>query len=130
MTSATEFPPLDMPGLPPEAKSVTQARHALSDYARRVGADVDAVGLVVSEAVGNAVVHGFPGRNAGSIEVRATAREGSLLVEITDDGVGLEAAPHEAGLGYGISLMGELSASLSIGALDPGTRVAATFPLL
>jgi len=130
MTEATEFPPLDMPGLPPEAKSVTRARHALSDYARRVGANVDAVGLVVSEAVSNSVVHGFPGRSSGSIEVHATAREGSLLVEITDNGVGLDAVPHQAGLGYGIPLMGEFSASLSIGALDPGTRVAASFPLL
>lgn len=52
------------------------------------------------------------------------------MLEITDNGVGLDAAPHQGGLGYGIPIMSELSASLSIGALDPGTRVAATFPLL
>lgn len=129
MTQATGFPQFDLPRLPPEAKSVTRARHALSHYARRVGADVDAVALVVSEAVSNSVVHGFPGRSTGYIEVRATAREGSLMVEITDDGVGLEVAPHPRP-GHGIFLMGEFSSSLSIGALDHGTRVAATFPLL
>lgn len=48
------------------------------------------VALIVTEALANALEHGYAGRWGGRIEVAASPwREGGLLVEIRDDGKGL-----------------------------------------
>ena len=45
--------------------------------------------LIINELVQNAVEHAFDGRSAGKIVVRLAEREGSLSIEIEDDGEGL-----------------------------------------
>lgn len=48
------------------------------------------LGLIVAEAVANAIEHGFAG-TGGAIEVAAACREdGALVVEVADDGAGLK----------------------------------------
>lgn len=66
------------------------------------------LGLIVAEAVANAIEHGFAERG-GAIEVAAACREdGALVVEVADDGAGLrpnfDMAEH-GGLGLKIARM-------------------------
>ena len=66
------------------------------------------LGLIVAEAVANAIEHGFAERG-GAIEVAAACREdGALVVEVTDDGAGLGpgfSVDAHGGLGLRIATM-------------------------
>lgn len=47
-------------------------------------------GLIVTELVGNAIRHAFPGREGGNITVEMRAdSDGAVRITVTDDGVGL-----------------------------------------
>jgi two-component sensor histidine kinase len=46
-------------------------------------------GLIVNELVSNALRHAFPGDRPGKIEIRLTADNGGLELEVQDDGVGI-----------------------------------------
>ena len=93
--------------LPTQARSVSAARHRLSDLLDRVGADDlhEPAVLALSELVTNAVVH------AGSdVRLRMWAAPGALRVEVGDD------SPHRpvvrdfavtAGTGRGLRLVAE-----------------------
>jgi two-component sensor histidine kinase len=45
--------------------------------------------MVLTELVGNAVEHGFPGARSGSVQVIGGRARGVLTVQILDDGAGL-----------------------------------------
>ncbi|MEP6492574.1 MAG: histidine kinase [bacterium] len=60
--------------------------------------------FVLQPLVENAIRHGLSGRSAaGHIDISATVEHGSLLVRVTDNGVGLDAASTSAGRGIGLS---------------------------
>jgi Histidine kinase-like ATPase domain len=68
--TGSDLPPLELrtcsrPG------SVTETRRRVAEYAELGGANRDDVELAVAEAVANAVVHAFDGRDDGVITVRA-----------------------------------------------------------
>jgi stage II sporulation protein AB (anti-sigma F factor) len=114
------------------SKSVTEARHAIEAYARSLGmADVGDVALAVSEAVGNAVAHGYRVHEPGTIELRAELLvPDTLLVVVIDDGDGMSPNAGSSGLGLGLPLMGSLPASLELERRDPhGTTVRMRFSL-
>lgn len=72
------------------------------------------MGLILNEAVTNAIKYGFPGNRTGVITV-ALRRESDhrLWLTITDNGIGLPADVHTAGAGsLGMSLMEGLSRQL------------------
>jgi signal transduction histidine kinase len=51
-----------------------------------------ALGQVVTNLVNNAVLHGFEGRNQGTVHITGEARdEGWLLLRVADDGCGIPA---------------------------------------
>lgn len=66
------------------------------------------LGLIVAEAVANAIEHGFAARG-GAIEVSAACRaDGALVVEVSDDGAGLApgfSMAEHGGLGLRIATM-------------------------
>jgi anti-sigma regulatory factor (Ser/Thr protein kinase) len=118
--------------LPATGASVTEARHAIQQYARSLdSADVSAVALAVTEIVGNAVIHAFRAREPGTIELRADLLvPDTLRVTVADDGDGMRPNPESPGLGMGLPLVGELANALEIGPHEPhGTRVAMRFSL-
>jgi serine/threonine-protein kinase RsbW len=115
--------------LPSRPESVTRARHAVVEVAERGGVDSGAVGLAVSEAVGNAVIHGFEEGESGTIVLWASMEtDGHLVVSIEDDGAGMRPDPESPGLGLGLSLIGSVANAFRIERLKSGgTRVTMRF---
>jgi serine/threonine-protein kinase RsbW/stage II sporulation protein AB (anti-sigma F factor) len=114
-----------------EVASATVARRALSELIGAHHLDVDevAVALCVSEAVTNAVVHGY--RSAASqddaIEVRAWEQDGGLCVVVRDYGRGLAPRDDSPGLGLGMPLMSAMADRFALAPDAPGTRVEMWF---
>jgi len=67
------------------------------------------LGLAVSEVVTNALRHAFAGRPGGTVHVEAVAEIGTLVLRVSDNGVGM---PAEAGPGLGSRLIRSLTARL------------------
>jgi len=90
--------------------------------------------LTLQPLVENAVRHGLEPKIAGgSVQVHAQARDGELLIEVVDDGVGF--APH-AGNGVGLTNVRERlrseygnAARFTVEEAGPGTRVRLGVPL-
>lgn len=129
-TSRALPPPMHLV-LPAAKGSVTRARHAAGEYAFRVGGPRAEVESFVSEAVANAVIHGFPGERDGSIVLDAQLTfDGDLLVRVIDDGVGIGPNQGERGLGFGLALMATLANSVEIERIPHGgTGVFGRFEL-
>lgn len=125
-------PPVDAPS-PIELKlaalpqSIAVARRAMSDYADEVGADQFAVKTCVSEAVTNAVIHGYQGDH-GEIAVRAEIDDRSLVIAVSDMGGGIRPNPHRGGLGLGLPIIGKLADEVRVTS-DGGTVVEMRFAL-
>jgi anti-sigma regulatory factor (Ser/Thr protein kinase) len=103
---------------PATADSVPRARNALAGFATAAGVtdeQLEAIRLVVSEAVSNAVLHAYDG-DGGEIQVTAAVVPGELWVLIADDGFGLRAAERRGnrGLGLGLGWMARFSDGLTL----------------
>ena len=94
----------------PEAP--TAARDAVAQLAADAGAAVgmvDGIRTAVSEAVTNAVVHGYADRAPGRLYIDAYVLAGGLTVLVADDGRGPRRASPNPGLGLGWKLIAQLS---------------------
>ncbi|MFL5870723.1 MAG: ATP-binding protein [Solirubrobacterales bacterium] len=115
--------------LPGEVASIARARHAAAQLARELGATENGVRLAVSEAVTNAVLHGYRGDRTGVVIVTASVGRGRLVFAVRDFGVGMSPNPDSPGLGLGLSLIGRVARDLRIHG-DPGdTVVSFAFPI-
>jgi anti-sigma regulatory factor (Ser/Thr protein kinase) len=104
------------------------ARRELAPLASAARADLDGVLLAVSEAITNAVIHGYRGDESGVVEVHARADSGGLMVTVTDSGVGMSPNRESAGLGLGIPLMIKFADRVTFDAVaGGGTRVTMRF---
>ena len=115
-----------------EPDGVAPARHAVTDLARRVGMTeelVANVALAVSEAITNAVLHGFVDRDTGFIEVSAQTDGPQLVVTVTDDGNGMVPRPDSPGLGMGLPIIARLTRALDVRSPESGvgTQLCMTF---
>jgi two-component sensor histidine kinase len=63
---------------------------------------VTAVALVLNELLTNSAKHAFPGRATGSVTILVTRDADQAVLEVRDDGVGLDMARVPAGLGLTI----------------------------
>ncbi|MCY0881571.1 MAG: anti-sigma F factor [Firmicutes bacterium] len=52
--------------------------------------DVDEIKVAVSEAVSNAIMHGYQGREDGWVEVDCTVNDAGITVSVEDWGVGID----------------------------------------
>jgi anti-sigma regulatory factor (Ser/Thr protein kinase) len=108
--------------------SIGAARHAVVAYAKRHGVDCEPVGLAVSEAVTNAVVHGQRCNNEAPIRLAACVQGDGLLVSVSDEAGGIKPHPREDHLGLGLVLIAMAADSMSVQPWGPsGTRVAMRF---
>jgi anti-sigma regulatory factor (Ser/Thr protein kinase) len=90
-------------------ETVTFLRQTVADFlvasgiAESLATDVR---LAVSEAVTNAVVHGFRGRlTPGTVSVSVTVDDGQIEVVVRDDGSGMAPRDDSPGLGLGLPLI-------------------------
>jgi serine/threonine-protein kinase RsbW len=118
---------------PASAEHVGAARRVVSAAARQAGADdpvLDAVRLAVSEAVSNAVVHGYRGTASGAFTVAVEWEPDELRVAVRDEGCGMQPRADSPGAGLGLPLIASLAETFSVTAPpDGGTEVCMTFPL-
>jgi serine/threonine-protein kinase RsbW len=119
---------------PATPEHVGDARACVADFASRLGVPasiVDGVRLAVSEAVSNAVLHGYRDGATGPVTVIAEADDGELVVIVCDRGDGLSARADSPGVGLGLPLISEVTESLSVspGHDGRGTVLRMTFVL-
>jgi PAS domain S-box-containing protein len=113
---------------------------ACASSAEGVSLDLDdaiPVALIVNELVSNSLKHAFPAGRPGRVTVSLRENEGSWLLEVEDDGIGIAApaAPAEGGeSGIGTELVQALASQLrgelarSAGSRGAGTLVSMRFP--
>jgi anti-sigma regulatory factor (Ser/Thr protein kinase) len=117
--------------LPAEPRSASRARRAVLEALKGIAVDRDAIGVVVSEAVTNAVIHAYRDRDRpGDIHVSASLDRDGVEISIVDDGLGLRPRADSPGVGLGMPLIADLADHLEISLRDPGTRIAAHFALM
>jgi len=79
--------------IPAMSENEALARAVAGAFAARLDpslAEIEDVRTAVSEAVTNAIIHGYEGMEAGMVELYALIEEGSLMVQISDYGRGIE----------------------------------------
>jgi anti-sigma regulatory factor (Ser/Thr protein kinase) len=120
MGRATEIERLELRA-PASPGAVPGMRRAVVDFAEvhGVGHPPD-VALAVSEAVTNAVLHGYRDDATGDVRVVACAEPARLVVVVRDYGVGMSPHPNSPGLGLGLSVIGRLTTEMNIERPDEG----------
>jgi anti-sigma regulatory factor (Ser/Thr protein kinase) len=117
---------------PAQATCLAEIRRDVADAATGCGAGETAllhIGLAVSEAVTNAIVHGYGDAQPGG-DVRVAVRRAEELLEISicDDGVGICPGARSPGLGLGLSLIAHEADSFGIRTSpEGGTEVVLRF---
>ena len=115
-----------------EPAVVAELRRGVAEFALAHGASEDAINnmtLAVSEAVTNAIIHAFVGRERGRVALTAEAGEGCVLVRVLDDGRGMTPHPESPGLGLGLTMMASMATRCDIreGPAGEGTEVRLAF---
>ena len=111
--------------LPATLASVRAARQAVRRFAAGLDVDLDGIALAVSEAVANAVAHGYTDEFPGTVELTATASPREVTVTVRDRGRGLAAPTGTPGAGYGLQLVRRLAQRTEL-AEAPGGGVQLT----
>jgi serine/threonine-protein kinase RsbW/stage II sporulation protein AB (anti-sigma F factor) len=127
-TTTAERPRFEL-RLPASPATVPHVRRALMSFASAHGVpEVSDIGLAVTEAVTNAILHAYRGGESGEMRVVACAEPGRLVVVVRDYGCGMSPRPDSPGLGMGLSIIGRLTDELNIECpADGGTRLRMHF---
>jgi anti-sigma regulatory factor (Ser/Thr protein kinase) len=121
--------------VPPRPENLALARLALAGVGTVAGASEGAVAdlkLAVTEACTNSILHGYPDGTAGELVVRLRTLDGTVEVEIEDDGVGFDPVEQDIdarrsdGQGMGLMIIRSLMDSLDIESDDSGSRISFT----
>jgi anti-sigma regulatory factor (Ser/Thr protein kinase) len=115
-----------IPGTP---LGVRMLRRQMSGIAADCGMDADGiadVGLAVTEAATNAVVHAYAD-TTGELTVTAALEDGELEIVIGDTGPGIAERGDGAGLGVGLSVIATVAERLKIVSHPGGTEVHMAF---
>jgi stage II sporulation protein AB (anti-sigma F factor) len=116
--------------------SIGRVRADVADFAAAHGAEpvrVHDIRLAVSEAVTNAVMHGYR-EGTGTVHVTARHTDGALSISIRDFGCGMQPRPlatGRTGMGLGLALIGRVVTELSVAPQGgDGTEVRMRFELV
>jgi anti-sigma regulatory factor (Ser/Thr protein kinase) len=120
--------------MPARASAVGRLRHRAADFAAAAAAPqevVERVAFAVSEAVTNAVLHAYD-TEEGEVRVECRADAERIIVEVSDDGVGIAPRRDSPGIGHGLTIIGALAQTLDIatGPAGGGTTVSMGFGLV
>lgn len=91
-----------------------------------------AIGLVVNELCVNAAKYAFPYRDDGRIQVKLTTSSDTILISVSDDGVGLPEGPlREGSIGQGLlgSFAEQAGGSLERVDVENGTKIQLRLPM-
>jgi two-component sensor histidine kinase len=117
--------------LPAVSASVPEVRALARRFTVGHCQDVDVLRSVLiasTEAASNSVLHGFVGREPGSIRVALDANPDEISVVVADDGSGIRPRPDSPGLGLGLPTMAQVATTLDIHSTDgEGTEVRMRF---
>lgn len=129
--------PLVLMSVPADAASISVVRHAMSgvaavdDWHPAFLADVN---VAVTEACENAVLHGYRGRDPGTVAIGVHTDGDDLIVRVADDGDGFPAGDGDReapGEGVGVMLMLTLTDHLAIASRAGGpTELTMRFRIL
>lgn len=121
---------------PADPTQVARIRHAVNAVAIECGVNTetqDRVGLAVSEAATNVVLHAYrDAHTSGPIHVTASAVEDGRFLDIvvSDRGIGMSSRTDSPGMGVGLELMAHEADQLEIrGGDGGGTDVRLRFAL-
>jgi serine/threonine-protein kinase RsbW len=89
---------------------------------------LEVVGLAVTEACGNVVMHAYPPGEVGWIEMVAEHVDGTMTISVLDDGVGLDAEVLSEGLGLGLTLIRRVAQAEIQARPRGGTEVRMVIP--
>jgi len=104
---------------PAQPSSVASLRRAAIAFATRHGVeDPHVVGLAVSEAVTNVVLHAYSGQTPGEVRVVACAEAERLVVVVRDWGAGMRPRPDSPGLGLGLPTIATLASAFNVEAAE------------
>jgi anti-sigma regulatory factor (Ser/Thr protein kinase) len=109
--------------LPAVPSSVGHIRREAVAFAAAAGASREmaaAVALAVSETVTNAVVHAYVGQEPGVVSVQCRSDGERLIIEVSDEGVGLAARQDSPGVGHGLATIGALADALEVTSRSDG----------
>ena len=109
--------------------AVAEARGSVSRWLGALSADLlmsGDIGIAVSEACTNVVLHGYRGEDPGAFRVSAQSVDGAVCVTVSDDGAGILPRSDSPGLGLGLPLMGLLTDELEFATADDGTGTVVT----
>ena len=118
--------------LPAVPSSVGAMRRRAADFALVAGASEEmthAIELAVSETVSNAVIHAYVGADPGTpgtVRMRCRGDGGRMVIEVTDEGVGVVARRDSPGVGHGLALVGALSHTLEVASRAGGRGTVVT----
>lgn len=121
--------------LPARPESITRLRRSVLGFAGSCGASerqLEDIGLAVSEALSNAVMHAYVGYDQpGPVGIDAWASGHALDVVVCDEGVGMVPRTGSPGLGLGLSLIARVTEGLALESPDaaPGVRIHMTFAI-
>jgi len=89
------------------------------------------LGLIINEAVTNAFKYAFPGERNGRISISMNEKDGSVKLEIADNGVGMpditeENEPESLGIELMKGLSGDIDATITF-EVNNGTKISLIF---
>lgn len=121
-----------LPALP---ASIAPLRHSVLGFASDSGASErqrEDIALAVSEALSNAVLHAYAGRDEpGTITLDAWMDGSSLEVVVGDAGIGMRPRADSPGAGFGMGLIFRMTEQLRVDSHDDarGVGVRMTFAI-
>jgi len=94
---------------------------------------LQSVGIIVNELLTNCMKYAFKGRASGSLTIQVSLRDGTVVLEIEDDGVGIpENVDFRSSTGFGLALVRMLAENLQGTARifrEKGTKIRIDFTL-
>jgi len=98
---------------------IRQLREAAVAFARvHELRDPDAVGLAVTEAATNVVLHAYPDGEQGDIRLVMCPEPERIVVVVRDWGHGMRPRPDSPGLGVGLPTIATVAGAFSVEAAD------------
>src|SRR3954449_5460853 len=101
------------------AEAIPRLREAAMAFAREHDLpEPAAVGLAVSEAATNVVLHAYPDGELGDIRLVMCAEPERMVVVVRDWGAGMRPRPDSPGLGVGLPTIATVVGAFSVEAAD------------